>query len=108
MLWIIKEAIKLYITPKNITAPKSPVVKFTEPNLLNGGLSLVDKEWKIGANKTNKALNMIYKDGELSKRWGQDLLSYIGSQPIISSYKFLFKDKIIVHYNDKLLEIDPN
>ena len=96
----------MYIAPKSITAPKSPQVKFSPNNSLNGGLDLVDREWKIGANKTNKVLNMIFKDGELSKRMGQSEISYIGSQPIISAYKFLFKDKIIVHYGDKLLEIE--
>lgn len=96
----------MYIVPKSITAAKSPTIKFTPSNTLDGGLDLVEKEWRIGANKTGKALNMIYRDGELSKRFGQDLLNYIGSQPIISSYKFLFKDKIIVHYGDKLLEIE--
>jgi hypothetical protein len=101
-----KEVVKLYIAPKSIAAPRSPQIKFTPNNTLDGGVDYVNKEWKISANKTSKALNVWYLNGELSKRIGQDLLNYIGSQPIISSYKFLFKDKIIVHYGDKLLEIE--
>lgn len=121
-----------YIAPRNISAPKSPKVNFTPPNKLSGGLDLFDKEWKIGADKTSKTLNMWFYQGELLKRWGQaylssdistwndtvvwndaltwvDTLTWIDdlSETIYASYKYLYDGFIIKHCGTNLYKQNP-
>lgn len=78
------------------------------PSLLNGGLNLIEKEYKLPENQTPKVLNMWFKDGELSKRWGQDEKINLGnSLPVLQMSKVMFNGKIIMHSGDTLIEVDP-
>jgi len=98
-----------YIAPKTISAPRSPQVKFSSPNSLDGGLSLVEREWKLSASKTSKVLNMWFREGELSKRWGMSYLDAAETieTPIFASYKFLYKGFIIKHCGTKIYKQNP-
>lgn len=82
--------------------PESPV-------LLNGGLNLVDKEWKLSDNQTNKVRNVWWYNGEIGKRWGQELLDdgIAVESPCYSTYKYLFQGYIIKHCGTKLYKQDP-
>lgn len=88
--------------------PISNDLKFwpSVPSSLNGGINLCDKEYKLPENQTSKAKNMWFNQGELGIRWGQDIFNYLGSSPVLAAYKNLYKDKIIVHVGDKLIEIE--
>lgn len=64
----------MYKTLKRMSSPSTPKIEFSPPSRLDGGIDLLNKEWKIGRNKTSKAINMWFNRGELGKRFGQ---SYI-------------------------------
>jgi hypothetical protein len=93
----------VYISPRNIPSPRPPKIEFTPEARLDGGLDLLDKEWKIGKNKTSKALNMWYKNGELGKRMGQ---SYHGEESFIWDDTDTWDDTAVwddgVHWTDAL------
>lgn len=95
--------------PMTMKFPTSNNLKFwpEKPLLLNGGLNLVDKEWKLPENQTSKVLNMWWYNGELGKRWGQDNICDIGYPSIYAVHKDLFNSKIIVHTGDALIEYQP-
>lgn len=101
----------MYIAPKSISPPKSPVIQYWPKNetLFNGGLNLVDKEYKIQDNQTAKTLNMWWYKGELGKRWGQDYLlsSESVETPGLSTYEYLYKGMIVKHCGTKLYMQDP-
>ena len=65
-----------FITPK-FNQPSTPKPRFwpDKDYPLNGGLDLEGTEFELPENKTNKCLNVWYKNGELVKRWGQDYLN---------------------------------
>jgi hypothetical protein len=102
----------MYTAPKSMSAPAANPILYwpREDILLNGGLNLVDKEWKLDDNQTPKVLNMWWKNGELGKRWGQDWLkSDEAPEPIAyTSYRFPFKGHIIKHCGTKLYKQDIN
>jgi hypothetical protein len=65
-----------YQTTKFSIQPQvQPKIWPSTPSLLNGGLNLVDKEYKLPENQTPKVLNMWYKNGELGIRDGQNYLN---------------------------------
>jgi hypothetical protein len=84
-------------------------MQFTSPNSLDGGLDLASKEWKIGANKTSKTINMWFQNGELGKRYGQSFVedTEIVESPAFASYKNLYKGFIIKHCGTKMYKQDP-
>jgi len=76
----------------------------SKTTLFNGGLDLVTPEYKLPDSKTNKCLNVWYRDGEIEKRWGQD---YILDTEVVESvcyaaYEFLYLGFIIKHSGTKL------
>jgi len=101
----------VYKAPKSIQAPKPPKMEYWPEKsvLLNGGVNYVDREWKLANNQTSKAVNVWYREGELSKRFGQDEKLFFGTTtPAIQMAKTFFKGKIIIHAGDSLIAIDPN
>ena len=101
----------MFIAPKSIKAPKMPQPQFwpKKDYPLNGGLDLAVSEFELAENKTSNCLNVWYKDGELDKRWGQELLSEAEEPELVgwSAYEFLYKDFIIKHTGTKLYKQDP-
>lgn len=91
----------------SFSTPKGQEIKYWPSSAihLNGGLNLVDKEWKIANNETSKVLNMWWYDGELSKRWGQEYINEKLADPIISAYSQLYSDHIIFHSGTKLYKL---
>lgn len=77
---------------------------------LDGGLDLAVSEFELAENKTSKCLNVWYRDGELDKRWGQELLNESETPEAVghSTYRFLYKGKIIKHTGTKLYTQDPS
>lgn len=100
-----------YKVPKIMQAPKEQPLQYwpSTPSQLNGGLNLVDREWKISDNQSPKILNMWWKDGELSKRWGQEEItdSIVVETPTFATNKKLYKGYIIKHCGTKLYKQDP-
>lgn len=100
----------MYIAPKAVNAPKPvPIRYWPEKSVIfNGGINLIEKEWKIPDNQTNKALNMWFKEGELGKRWGQNWLkSDELVEPICyNAYKYPYLGFIIKHCGTKLYKQD--
>jgi hypothetical protein len=100
-----------YLVPKNIQAPKPQPLQYwpETPSLLNGGLNLVDREWKISDNQTPNVRNMWFREGELSKRWGQDNVadSIVVETPCYATYKKLYEGHIIKHCGTKMYKQDP-
>jgi hypothetical protein len=100
-----------YLVPNNISAPKPPPLRYwpETPALLNGGLNLVDREWKVSDNQSPKVLNMWYREGELSKRWGQNYIedSITVETPCFATYDKLYEGHIIKHCGTKLYKQDP-
>jgi hypothetical protein len=94
----------MYFTPKNIQAPKPPKIEYWPEKsvLLNGGLNLVDKEWKITDSQSPKILNMWFKEGELCKRWGQEYVNNDIGTVILAAYQRKYDSKIIFHSGTKL------
>jgi len=99
-----------FITP-NFSQPKAPKPSFwpNKDHPLNGGLDLNGTEFELPENKTNKCLNVWFKDGELDKRWGQD---FVNSGEVVealghSAYKYLYKGNIIKHTGTKLYKQTP-
>jgi hypothetical protein len=82
----------MYKTPAKITILQPPKPQFTPFNNLQGGLDLIEKEWRIGVNKTSDTLNMWFNDGELGKRYGQ---RYIGEDRIIWDDTLIWDDTAI-------------
>jgi hypothetical protein len=101
----------MYIKPKNINIPSSPDPKFYPSNvvLLDGGLNLVDKEYKISDSQTSNCRNVWFKDGELGKRYGQDYLlsSEAVETPHFASYKVPYMGNVIKHCGTKLYKQNP-
>ncbi len=99
-----------YITPKSISAPKAPQINYwpSNPVLLNGGLNLTDKEWKISDNQASKALNVWFKDGELGKRFGQAYVNEDIGTVIYNAYRFKYEGKIVFHSGTKLYTLDTD
>ena len=97
----------MYKAPKSIQAPKPPKIDYWPEKTVffNGGLNLVDPEWKVPNSQTPKTVNMWWYEGELSKRFGQEVINYIESNPAISMYKQAYEEKIILHIGDKLIAI---
>jgi hypothetical protein len=93
-----------YFTPKNIQAPKPPKLEYWPEKsvLLNGGVNYVDREWKLANNQTSKSINMWYREGELSKRWGQDYVNTDIGTPILSVYPRKYDGKIVFHSGTKI------
>lgn len=93
-----------YFTPKNIQAPKPPKLEYWPDKsvLLNGGVNYTDREWKLANNQTSKAVNVWYKEGEVSKRWGQDYVNEALETPILTVYKYKYDGKIIFHSDTKI------
>jgi hypothetical protein len=100
-----------YLVPKNIQAPKPPPMRYwpETPALLNGGLNLVDREWKVSDNQSSKILNMWYREGELSKRYGQEYLtdSIEVETPCFATYDKLLDGHIIKHCGTKIYKQNP-
>jgi hypothetical protein len=100
-----------YLVPNNISAPKPPPLRYwpETPALLNGGLNLVDREWKVPDNQSPKVLNMWYREGELSKRWGQNYIedSITVETPCFATYDKLYEGHIIKHCGTKIYKQDP-
>jgi len=98
----------VYIAPKSIQAPKPPKMEYwperTVP--LNGGLNLIEREWKLADNQTSKVLNMWFREGELCKRWGQEYINEALEKPILTVYKYKYDGKIIFHSDTKLYTMD--
>lgn len=98
-----------FITPK-FNQPSTPKPRFwpDKDYPLNGGLDLEGTEFELPENKTNKCLNVWYKNGELDKRWGQDYLNELESPEALghSAYKYLFGGNIIKHSGTKLYSQD--
>lgn len=96
----------MFREPKTITIPKEePLQTWSPPNLM-GGLNLVDREWKVADNQSNKILNVWWKDGDLSKRWGQSYVNTDIGTVIYNSYKYKFMGKEIFHSGTKLYSLD--
>ena len=93
--------------PMSIPQPQPIQLRYwpQNPTTYNGGLNLVDREWKIPDNQSSKILNMWWKEGELSKRLGQEIINYVEANPAISVYGKLYGDKIIAHIGDKIIAI---
>jgi hypothetical protein len=98
-----------YLVPKNIQAPKSEPLKYWQSNLLNGGANYVDREWKLPDNQTPKLLNMWWKEGEPSKRWGQEYVedSITVETPCYATYEYLYNGYIVKHCGTKLYKHNP-
>jgi hypothetical protein len=100
-----------YFAPENIQAPKSTPIQYwpETSNLLNGGMNLIDREWKLPNNQTPKVLNMWWNQGELGKRYGQDYIedSIVIETPCFATYKKLYEGYIIKHSGTKLYKQDP-
>ncbi|MCE5227884.1 MAG: hypothetical protein LLG05_18750 [Porphyromonadaceae bacterium] len=96
----------MFIAPKTINAPAGPSAQYwpKTDTTLNGGLNLVDREWKLSDGQTPKVLNLWWKNGELGKRWGQDFLLSTEEPETVTyaTYKFPFKSYIIKHTGTKL------
>lgn len=100
----------MFISPKSISAPSPNPTKIypSIETLLNGGLNLADKEWKLRDSQTPSVLNMWFKNGELGKRWGQEYLkSDEAPEPIAyASYRYPYKGFLIKHCGTKLYAQD--
>jgi hypothetical protein len=98
-----------YLVPKNIQAPKAEPLKYWQSNLLNGGANYVDREWKLPDNQTPKLLNMWWKEGEPSKRWGQEYVedSITVETPCYATYEYLYNGYIVKHCGTKLYKHNP-
>jgi hypothetical protein len=100
-----------YKVPNNIQAPKPPPLRYwpETPALLNGGLNIVDREWKVSDNQSPKILNMWYREGELSKRYGQEYVadSITVETPCFATYDKLYEGHIIKHCGTKIYKQDP-
>lgn len=98
----------MYKAPKSIQAPKPPKMEYWPEKsvLLNGGINLIDREWKLSNNQTSKVLNMWFKEGELSKRWGQEYINEALETPTLAVYKYKYDGKIIFHSDTKLYTMD--
>jgi hypothetical protein len=100
-----------YLVPKNIQAPKPQPMQYwpSTPSLLNGGLNLIDREWKLSDNQTPNVKNMWFREGELSKRWGQEYVadSIAVETPCYATYKKLYEGHIIKHCGTKMYNQDP-
>ena len=98
-----------FITP-SFSQPKTPKPKYwpDKDYPLNGGLDLDGTEFELPENKTNKCLNVWFKDGELDKRWGQDFIDETEVVEALghSAYKYLYKGDIIKHTGTKLYSQD--
>jgi hypothetical protein len=96
-----------YFAPKTIQAPKPPKLEYwpERPVLLNGGLNLIDKEWKLADNQTSKVLNMWWHEGELSKRYGQEYVNDDIGSAILSVYPRKYEEQIIFHSGTKLYKL---
>ena len=98
----------MYKAPKSIQAPKPPKMEYwperTVP--LNGGLNLIEREWKLADNQTSKVLNMWFREGELCKRWGQEYINEALEKPTLTVYKYKYDGKIIFHSDTKLYTMD--
>lgn len=93
-----------FITPR-FSQPSTPKLNFwpDKDYPLNGGLDLEGTEFELPENKTNKCLNVWFKNGELDKRWGQDFIGTETPEALgHSAYKYLFGGKIIKHTGTKL------
>lgn len=101
----------MFIAPKTMSAPQAPPLKYwPEKSIkLNGGLDLADQEFQLPDNKTNKVLNVWFKN-DLDKRWGQDWLKSdeVPENICYSTYKYIFKGYIIKHCGTKLYKQDPS
>lgn len=101
----------MYKAPTNFSAPKAAPLNYWPAGevLFNGGLNLVDREWKIPDNQTNKTVNMWWQNGELGCRWGQAWLKSdeVVESPCYSAYKYPYCDYIIKHCGTKLYKQDP-
>jgi hypothetical protein len=100
-----------YLVPKNIAVPKPPAMQYwpSSPSLLNGGINLTEREWKLSDNQTPNVKNMWWKDGELSKRFGQEYVtdSIAVETPNYATYKKLYEGHIIKHCGTKMYKQDP-
>ncbi|HSN66756.1 MAG TPA: hypothetical protein VLS94_08950 [Fusibacter sp.] len=91
--------------PPRFSQPATPKPQYwpDKDYPLNGGLDLEGTEFELPENKTNKCLNVWFKNGELDKRWGQDFIGAETPEALgHSAYKYLFGGKIIKHTGTKL------
>jgi hypothetical protein len=100
-----------YLVPKNIQVPKPPPLRYwpETPAALNGGNNWVDREWKLSDNQTSNSKNMWWREGELSKRFGQQYLedSITVETPCFATYDKLYDGHIIKHCGTKIYKQDP-
>ncbi len=65
----------------------------------SGGINLYDLEYKQEANQSPYLLNMMYRNGGLSKRYGQNIYKTFEDNIYAS---FMYKSDLMVHVGDKL------
>ena len=84
---------------------QEPVFNKTPDSMLSinkpasGGLNLYDLEYEQDVNQSPYLLNMMYRNGNLSKRYGQAV--YETFEDIIYS-TFMYKSDLLVHTGNKL------
>ena len=78
------------------------------PVLLNGGLNLVDREWKLNNNQTSDVLNRWFYQGKVSKRWGQEWVNSDLGSVVYSSYKYKYLGFIMFQCGTKLYKLSTS
>ena len=97
--------------PPRFSQPSTPRPQYwpDKDYPLNGGLDLNGIEFELPENKTNKCLNVWFKNGQLDKRWGQN---FVNNAEVVeafgrSAYKYLYKGNIIKHTGTQLYKQTP-
>lgn len=84
-------------------ATSDKILEITNPFI--GGINLKDIEYEQDITQSPYMMNMMYRNGSLGKRYGQDLLlnKDFESEVLTTIY---FNDKIIAHVGTKIYTID--
>lgn len=86
--------------PKFKSVPDK-MLELPQPGI--GGLNLRDLEFEQEVNQTPYMLNMMYRNGALAKRYGQEVYNnYAFDASVVATY--YYKDKIIVHTGTKVYQ----
>lgn len=92
--------------PSYLNAPKAPKEYLLDMTRLDGGLNLWELDYRIAANQSPDIENMLWTDGALGSRKGQEYMYEGTLGEVYASHERLFSDMAIFHAGTKLYKMD--
>lgn len=93
--------------PQFLNPPRAPKEYILDLSRLDGGLNLWELDYRIAANQSPEMENMMWVDGALGSRRGQEYMYDTALDPILAAHEKLFNDMVVFHAGTKLYKMNP-